>query len=303
MLDDQARASRSAARETFRYGRQVLVLDDCMRWLSTALPKSISAVITDPPYGLVEYSAGQQRKLRAGRGGVWRIPPSFDGAKRRALPRFTVLTPLDRDAITDFFTRFGTALAPVLRPGAHVLIASNPLVAHLVACAMERAGFEKRGDIIRLVQTFRGGDRPKGAECEFDGVSTMPRSRFEPWGLYRKPLGAPTVAQNLRLWGTGGLRRTSAASPAADVVDSGVTPDRERALAPHPSVKPQQFLRQMISMMLPLATGTVLDPFAGAGTTLAACEAMNVPGIGIEIDRRYFKMAAQAIPKLASSAL
>jgi DNA modification methylase len=271
-----------------------------MNWLSSAEANSVSAVITDPPYGLVEYNAEQQRKLRAGRGGVWRIPPSFDGAKRRALPRFTVLSSVDRIAITDFFRHFGETLSPVLRPGAHVLIAGNPLVSHLVAFAMEQAGFEKRGEIIRLLQTFRGGDRPKGAEGEFSDVSTMPRSRFEPWGLYRKRPDMPTVAKNLRHWGTGALRRMSAASPAVDVIDSGITPDREREIAPHPSVKPQGFLRQMVYMMLPLGKGVVLDPFAGSGTTLAACEAMGATGIGIETDPQYFKLGAKAIPRLAA---
>ena len=43
-------------------------------------------------YGFVEFEEKNHRKLRAGRGGVWRIPPSFDGAKRNPLPRFTVLS-------------------------------------------------------------------------------------------------------------------------------------------------------------------------------------------------------------------
>jgi hypothetical protein len=52
---------------------------------------AISAVVKGPPYALVEHSEAEQKKLRAGRGGVSRIPPSFDGSNRRPLPRFTVL--------------------------------------------------------------------------------------------------------------------------------------------------------------------------------------------------------------------
>lgn len=40
---------------------------------------------------------------------------------------------------------------------------------------MLRAGFEKRGEVIRLVQTLRGGDRLKNAHEEFPG-----RRRCEP---------------------------------------------------------------------------------------------------------------------------
>lgn len=169
----------------------------------------------------------------------------------------------------------------------------------LVAIALERAGFERRGEIVRLVRTFRGGDRPKGAEAEFADISSMPRACWEPWGLYRKPLSEKTLAANLRTWGTGGLRRLSADTPFLDVIESGITPDHERKLAPHPSVKPQAFLRQIVRAVLPSTDGLLLDTFAGCATTLAACEAVGVQGIGIETDRTYFALAKRAIPDLA----
>lgn len=284
----------------FEFGKQTLYLQDCLDWLNDAERNSISAVVTDPPYGLIEYEAGQQRKLREGRGGVWRIPPSFDGARRRPLPRFTVLSGSDRIQITAFFVEWATGLLPVLRPGGHVLIAGNPLVSPLVSNAMEAGGFERRGEIVRLVRTFRGGDRPKGAEDEFHGVSSMPRSCWEPWGLYRKPMDQSTLAENLRVWGTGGLRRLSPETPFLDVIESGVTPTRERTIAPHPSVKPQALMRQLVRALLPLGTGVVLDTFAGCATTLAACEALGLEGIGVELDEHYFDLAAAAIPALSA---
>src|SRR5205085_1895933 len=64
---------------------------------------TIHGVVTDPPYGLVEYNEVEQEKLRAGRGGVWRIPPSFDGSKRSPLPRFTTLSTDDIDELSRFF--------------------------------------------------------------------------------------------------------------------------------------------------------------------------------------------------------
>jgi site-specific DNA-methyltransferase (adenine-specific) len=303
-LPEQASAVESAdldgLPEPFRFGRQTLYLDDCLRWLASAQSESVHAVVTDPPYGLVEYHPVHQRKLRAGRGGVWRIPPSFDGANRRPLPRFTTLDTDERKAIVTFFKRWGCVLLRVVRPGGHVVIAGNPLVSPLVAYAMEQAGFERRGEIVRLVRTFRGGDRPKGADKEFPDVSTMPRGCWEPWGLYRKPIGERTLAENLRKWGTGGLRRFSSDTPFLDVIPSGKTPDRERHLAPHPSVKPQAFLRLIVRGVLPVGDGVVLDPFAGCATTLAACEAQGVQGIGIEMDRHYWQMAQTAIPRLAA---
>ena len=56
-------------------GRARVIHGDCMEWLKQQDRNSIHAVVTDPPYGLVEYSSREQEKLRNGTGGVWRIPP------------------------------------------------------------------------------------------------------------------------------------------------------------------------------------------------------------------------------------
>ena len=91
---------------------------------------------------------------------------------------------------------------------------------------------------------------------------------------------------------------TYADKPFGDVIPSAPTRKNERALAPHPSLKPQAFLRRVVRGALPLGKGIVLDPFAGAGSTLAAAEAVGYRSIGIEKDSHYFEMAREAIPKL-----
>lgn len=285
------------SRAAFRFGSATLIHGDCFDWLANAPTKSIEAVVTDPPYGLVEYSEEEQEKLRKGRGGVWRIPPSFDGNKRAPLPRFTVLSRDDIGELERFFFAWARLLFPVLVPGAHVLIASNPLLSFVVAGAVTRAGFERRGEIIRLTMTMRGGDRPKAAHTEFAQISVMPRSMWEPWLIFRKPIEG-RVQDNLRKWKTGGFRRPSKDQPFGDVIASAPTRKVERQLAPHPSLKPQGFIRKIVRAVLPLGEGTVLDPFAGAGSTLAAAEAVGYKSIGIERDARYLDIARTAIPKL-----
>lgn len=287
------------AQPAFEYAGAKLFQDDAFSWLSRREPNSIHAVVTDPPYGIVEYSAREQMKLRSGKGGVWRIPPSFDGVKRSPLPRFTTLSPSELVELQDFFAELASLLVPALVPGANVLVAANPLVSHLVATSMAAGGLERRGEVVRLVQTMRGGDRPKGAHEEFADVSVMPRSQWEPWLLFRKPITG-TVADNLRTWGTGGFRRISDERPFGDVIRSAPTRSTERAIAPHPSLKPQAFLRQVVRASLPLGKGVVLDPFAGSGSTLAAAVAVGYNSIGIERDPEYVGVAKGALPKLAS---
>jgi len=270
---------------------------DCFDWLEQQPDNSIHAVVTDPPYGLHEYSPEQQAKLRVRKGGVWRIPPAFDGHARAPLPRFTTLTPEQLDDVRKFFFMWARILLPKLVPGAHVVVASNPLVSYLVSTSLADAGLERRGEIIRLTMTMRGGDRPKAAHEEFPDVSVMPRSMWEPWLVYRKPIKG-RVQDNLRNWGTGGFRRPGREKPFGDVIASAPTRKAERDLAPHPSLKPQAFLRQIVRAVLPLGTGVIVDPFAGAGSTLAAAEAIGYKSIGVEKDNYYFDMATEAIPKL-----
>jgi site-specific DNA-methyltransferase (adenine-specific) len=283
----------------FHFGRSMLAHADCFDWLGSPADNSVHAVVTDPPYGLHEYTPEQQRKLRSGKGGVWRVPPSFDGNKRSPLPRFTTLTQEQLEQLGSFFFVWAKLLLPKLVPGAHVVVASNPLVSYIVSTALADSGLERRGEIVRLTMTLRGGDRPKAAHEEFSEISVMPRSMWEPWIVYRKPLEG-RVQDNLRKWKTGGFRRPLAEKPFGDVIASSPTRKSEKKLAPHPSLKPQAFMRQVVYASLPLGEGVVLDPFAGAGSTLAAAEAVGYNSIGVEKDTGFFTLACSSIPKLTA---
>ncbi len=286
-----------AWREPVHFGNSTIFHADCFDWIEQQQDNSIHAVVTDPPYGLYEYSPEQQNKLRKRKGGVWRIPPSFDGHTRSPLPRFTTLTPQQLKELRIFFLYWARLFLPKMVPGAHIIVASNPLVSHIVSGSLSEAGLERRGEIIRLTMTLRGGDRPKSAHDEFPNISVMPRSMWEPWLVYRRPIEG-RVQDNLRKWGTGGFRRPVTEKPFGDVIVSAPTRKAERNLAPHPSLKPQAFLRQLAYAVLPLGKGVILDPFAGAGSTLAAAETVGYQSIGIEKDEFFFNMACDSIPKL-----
>lgn len=283
----------------FSCGQATLYHADCFEWLAEREADSVHAVVTDPPYSVVEYTKKELTKMRKGRGGVWRIPPSFDGHARSPLPRFTVLKPQDLEALHAFFRRFGSLLGRVVVPGGNVIIASNPLLSHIVASAMTESGLEMRGYVARLTMTMRGGDRPKNAHEEFEDVSVMPRSQWEPWVVLRRPLDG-RVQDNLRKWKTGGFRRPTPHQPFGDVIRSNPTTASERRIAPHPSLKPQAFLRQVVRASLPLGEGVVLDPFAGSGSTLAAANFLGYESVGVESDAKFVRLASKAIPELAS---
>jgi hypothetical protein len=58
-------------------------------------------------------------------------------------------------------------------------------------------------------------------------------------------------------------------------------------------------MRQIVRASLPLGQGVVLDPFMGAGSTIAAAMAVGYESIGIEHDATYFEVPVKAIPVLA----
>jgi site-specific DNA-methyltransferase (adenine-specific) len=284
-----------------KYVRKSLVLHaDCFEWMGRAPEGSVHGIVTDPPYGVKEYEFDQLEKRANGNGGIWRIPPSFDGSLRQPLPRFTALNAKERKQLSEFFTEWTKVAVHVLRPGGHVFIACNSFMCQPVYSALVFGGLEFRGQLIRAVQTLRGGDRPKNAGGEFPDVCSLPRGCYEPWGILRKPLPAGfKVSDCLRQFKTGGLRRLPEGLPFSDLVEVGRTPRAERVLAKHPSLKPQALLRELVYAVLPLGMGIVLDPFMGSGSTVAAGNAVGVQCIGIEKNKEYFDAAPQSIERLS----
>jgi site-specific DNA-methyltransferase (adenine-specific) len=58
-------------------------------------------------------------------------------------------------------------------------------------------------------------------------------------------------------------------------------------------------MRRLVRASLPLGRGVILDPFMGAGSTIAAAKHLGLQSVGVENDYKYFRMARAAIPKLA----
>jgi site-specific DNA-methyltransferase (adenine-specific) len=108
------------------------------------------------------------------------------------------------------------------------------------------------------------------------------------------------ISDCLNEYQTGGIRRKPDGNPFEDVINSTRTPKKERDIAPHPTLKPQDFLRQLVYAVLPLGEGVVIDPYMGSGSTIAAAESLGIPSIGVERYVDYFEMAQTSIPKLAS---
>src|SRR4030095_9103474 len=75
---------------------------------------------------------------------------------------------------------------------------------------------------------------------------------------------------------------------------NGCMQARPEALA-HPTQKPTALMAWCMQLPWTRPWDTVLDPFAGAGSTLVAAKALGRSAIGIEIEERYCEIAAQRL--------
>jgi DNA modification methylase len=64
----------------------------------------------------------------------------------------------------------------------------------------------------------------------------------------------------------------------------------------HPTVKPLDLMRWLVRLVTPPG-GTVLEPFAGSGTTLEACLIEGFNAIGIEREETYLPLIMQRLKK------
>jgi DNA modification methylase len=69
----------------------------------------------------------------------------------------------------------------------------------------------------------------------------------------------------------------------------------------HPTVKPLELMRWLTRLLCPPG-GTVLDPFAGSGSTGAACALEGQRFVGIERDERYVPVARARIEHWSAEA-
>lgn len=192
------------------------------------------------------------------------------------------------------------------------------------------SGMPKSQDVARALHKSAGPaavPSDVGTEvAQWTGWGTTLKPAFEPIVLGRKPLDG-TMASNVRSWGVGPLNIDSARLLAEGAAASkwpsnvhldgalasqleianGQHPARffwvskpsktERVVVDgvaHPTVKPLDLMRRLIRLVTPPG-GTVLDPFAGSGTTVEAGLLDGFRVIGVERETTYVPLIESRI--------
>lgn len=230
--------------KSFLDGKVVLHSGDCRDVMRTLPDNSVDAIVTDPPYALVQI--GRSLQLRQ----------NGDGSDRTGQANYIGRGFMGKKWDTGeaaFAVEFWAEALRVLKPGGHVVAFGGTRTYHRLACAIEDGGFEirdclmwvygsgfpKSHNVSKAIDKAAGAKReiigdgkyaarkPNGsggvvsvgltrtaghvltssatdAAKEWDGWGTALKPAVEPIVLARKPLDG-TVAANVLKWGTGAI--------------------------------------------------------------------------------------------------
>ena len=110
----------------------------------------------------------------------------------------------------------------------------------------------------------------------------------KPTGKSRPTLGGLWNDTEYVLWGSKGSRTSGECLPGTWQCAGPASATRL-----HVTEKPHQILNDLVRLAPP--DGTVLDPFAGSGTTLAAAVGLGRDSIGIDLDPRNADLARERV--------
>lgn len=296
-------------------GNQVL-LGDCRTLLQTLAESSISACITDPPYNYEfvghKWDAEEiKRRTQKVKGGnsktlVKNIPYGSGLAGGVRNDRWYERV---RENILDYEKwcfEWGSHVFHVLKPGGFLAVFSSTRTMAHVQVAMEQSGFYARDCIVYR----RHSGIPKGLNLgaklkqknhpdfqEWEGWHSCLRNEWEAIVVLQKPLEENYL--NTFLKHEIGLFQTQNpdGSFQSNIIED-VPKDKGEDFNVHCTVKPLALMEKLITLLVPPSPNhTILDPFAGSGTTLVAAKKLGIGYVGIEIVPEYIEIINKRLSK------
>jgi site-specific DNA-methyltransferase (adenine-specific) len=282
MLLDMAKtkggpASREVPQSRWSIGHQTVIHGDCLTELRTMGTESVDVVVTSPPYNI---------------GVAYR---SYDDKR----PKRSYL---------DWLQEIGHQVGRVLKwDGSFFLnvgsTSTDPWVAFDVALAFKEI-FVLQNTILWAKSVSIGADtvghfKPITSRRFLNNnhESIFHFTKTGEVNIDRLSVGVPFKDKsNISRWGHERDRRC-----AGNVWFIPYKTVRSKAQKfDHPAGFPVELPARCIKLH-GVKEATVLDPFAGTGTTLVAAESLGCNGIGIEIDRQYAEKAVERLRRIQTS--
>ena len=267
--------------ETYTIGRTGLIhVGDAAQLLQTLPSESVHLVVTSPPYHDRKSYGRRPHPADLGRPQPYRQYLSAMTDIWRLCHR--ALTPGGKLAFISANMKERQAKTPRLAPLHHDLVA-----------AAENAGFIYHDEALRLKKSSYTGSpegrplsgsypmpgNPKFLNQLWEHIAVMAKAGKRPSPHNAQKQISKLSREQWREW-TNGVWR----------IESNADPD-------HPAIFSPEVAERLIRLYT--FTGeTVLDPFAGVGTTVIAAEACGRQGIGIELHRSYAAVARRRDERL-----
>ena len=173
-----------------------LLHNDCLVELPKLKPNSVDAVVTDPQYGLINYSTELVKQALQ----AWLQGESFTSNQKGFMGK-------EWDNFVPGPETWKQVYR-VMKPGAHAVVFAGARTVDLTGIALRLAGFEIRDSILLLgwiqASGFSKSYNIGKKVSEGQGWGTLLKPTNEPILLIRKPLEG-TIVQNFKKYGTGGL--------------------------------------------------------------------------------------------------
>ena len=297
----------------------MVVNEESLKHLKTLEDNTFDSCVTDPPYHLASilkrFGPGQKginnKDEKEGRNGPY----------HRAAKGFMGQT-WDGGDIA-FNKDFWKEVLRVMKPGAVLLSFAATRNYHRMAVAVEDAGFE----IFDMINWIYGSGFPKRKNYLKPGhepivmarkgvnkslnidESRVPGYEWDTIKNRREPKKHKEAIYKLGLKKTGTGEKIKGRYPANVIHDGSYYEEwvkyfycakaskKEKGNTEHPTVKPLELMRYLVKLVTP-KDGTVLDPFAGTGTTGEAALLEGRKYYLIEREKNYFKDIEKRLKKV-----
>ena len=297
----------------------MVVNEESLKHLKTLEDNTFDSCVTDPPYHLASilkrFGPGQKginnKDEKEGRNGPY----------HRAAKGFMGQT-WDGGDIA-FNKDFWKEVYRVMKPGAVLLSFAATRNYHRMAVAVEDAGFE----IFDMINWIYGSGFPKRKNYLKPGhepivmarkgvnkslnieESRVPGYEWDTTKNRREPKKHKEAIYKLGLKKTGTGEKIKGRYPANVIHDGSYYEEwvkyfycakaskKEKGNTEHPTVKPLELMRYLVKLVTP-KDGTVLDPFAGTGTTGEAALLEGRKYYLIEREKNYFKDIEKRLKKV-----
>lgn len=228
--------------------------------MSTMKPNSVDLILTDPPYGMSYLSniPGDRTWNKSGESES-RFETLIEGDDKKAYAAIK-------------WKRFFQQCERVLRPDSYCVLHCNVQFLGQKWEDIEKSGLKYKGCIAWNKMFCIGGDLKGAAKRDWEPIIYLAKG---------KPKLNPLMVKR-----KGKLQERKRISEIEDWAFS-LKKSEKRG---HPTQKPVALAEQFIQWMTQKGD-TVLDPFAGSGTTLLASKLQGRSSLGFEIDEEYVKIA------------